>query len=96
MTYLQRINYLDRKIDKAKEKLESIEELYGHNSAFYKKEMEIAEYEHLKSWYNSKILQENKSKNYTLCRILNCKYYLNNNCFIGKTPRDNKCDWSEE
>lgn len=37
MTYLQRINYLDKKIEKAKERMQEIEELQGHNAMYQKK-----------------------------------------------------------
>ena len=96
MTYLQRIDWLDRKIQRAKERLCEIEELHGQNSSYNNKQMEIEELEHLKSWYNSKIVQENKAKKYALCRISNCKYYIHSSCFIGKIPKDNNCDYCEE
>ncbi len=95
MTYLQRINYFDKKIEKAKEKLQDIEELYGHNAAFQKKQMEIDEFEHLKSWYNKKIIADNEAKKYSFCRISDCKYYLRGKCFVNKIPQSGKCDYCE-
>lgn len=96
MTYLQRIDWLDKKIEKAKEKLLDVEELHGRNATYRRKEMEIEEYEHLKSWYNGKIIAEYKRDTYRLCRMKNCKYYLHGNCFLGKSPVDNACIYCRE
>ena len=96
MTYLQRINYLDRKIEKAKEKMQEIEELHGHNTIYQKKQMEIEEFEHLKSWYNKKIIADYEHRKHMFCRIKNCKYYQRGACFINKIPKANKCDYCEE
>lgn len=96
MTYLQRINYFDKKIEKAKEKMQEIEELHGHNAMYQKKQMEIEEFEHLKSWYNKKIIADCEFRKYMFCRVKNCKYYLHGKCFINKTPKVNECDYCEE
>lgn len=96
MTYLQRINYLDRKIEKAKEKIQEIEELHGYNTMYQKKQMEIEEFEHLKSWYNKKIIADYEHRKHMFCRIKNCKYYQRGSCFINKIPKANKCDYCEE
>lgn len=88
MTYLQRIDWLDKKIQKAKEKLSDIELWHGQNAAYNRKQMEIEEWEHLKAWYNSKIVQGYEARKYSLCRVLDCKYYLHSKCFLGKVPKD--------
>lgn len=95
MTYLQRINYFDRKIKKAKEKMQEIEELYGHNAMYQKKQMEIEEFEHLKCWYNKKIIADYEYRKYSFCRATNCRNYMRGICFINKIPKANECGYCE-
>ena len=93
MTYLQRINYLNKKIEKAKEKLQDVEEIHGHNAAYERKQMEIEEFEYLKSWYNKKIIADCESRKHRFCIIKNCKYYQRGRCFINKMPENGECDF---
>lgn len=95
MTYLQRINQLDRKIARAKERLEEIEAIKGQNSAYRTKQMEIEELEQLKSWYNKKIVDEYETKKSRYCRISDCKWYIHGKCFLKVEPINNNCEYME-
>ena len=95
MTYLKRIDQLDKKIARAKEKLEEIEELKGQNSAYRNKQMEIDELEHLKSWYNKKIVDEYEMRKSAYCRRSDCKWYIHSKCFLKVEPINNSCEYME-
>ena len=73
MTYLQRINYLNKKIER--------------------KQMEIEEFEYLKSWYNKKVIADCESRKHRFCITKNCKYYQRGQCFINKIPENNECNF---
>lgn len=95
MTYLQRIEQLDKKLAKAKEKLLEIEMIKGMNKAYKNKQMEIDELEHLKIWYNERIVNEFNAKKYLFCRVYECKYYLHRKCFLNQQPINNDCEHKE-
>ena len=91
MTYLQRIEQLDKKLIKAREKLLEIEMIKRQNKAQQNKQMEIDELEHLKTWYNERIVNEFNAKKFLFCRVYECKYYLHGKCFLSQQPIDNDC-----
>lgn len=95
MTYLQRIDQLDKKIYRAKKRLDEIEEIKGQNKAYRNKQMEIEELEHLKSWYNKKIIDEYEEKKSRYCRMAGCKWYLHGRCFLKVEPINNNCEHME-